>query len=165
MLRNTGAKSTWGATSSLRDSAPMTFSRGGSTGGAAANVVQGLFALLPDAALLHITWSEVLYFRGAEVHAGKSWVSGSFKGERIIAFIPAGGIFSFKDKFWFVLHMYPSAAIDKYGLLTCDVPRGYVPTERIVWVHSANFTDVSPLWPSMRVVRGKSVFYRFVSLL
>ena len=139
--------------------------RGGSTCGAAANVVQGLFSLLPDAASLHITWSDVLYFRGAEVHAGKSWVSGCFKGERMLAFIPVGGIFSFKDKFWFLLHMYPLATIDKYGLQNCDVPRGFVPTERIVWVHSVNFTDVTPSWPSMRVVRGKSVFYRFVPLM
>ena len=167
MLRYSGQKSTWGETAAVRCAAPRTYTRGAAVDartGVAATVVRGLFSLLPGAASLTITWTDVLYYRGAEVHAGKSWVSACFKGKRVLAFIPEGGIFSFNGKFWFLMQVYPNSSMDKYRLQTCTVPRGYEPTERIVAVHSANLTDVTLLWPSMRVKRGTSVFYRFVPM-
>ena len=129
----------------------------------------GIDALFSQVAAeqLVITWVSHAYYGGSELEAGYSWLSATFDGtEEVLGFIPKEGIFQFKGKVWVLLHLYPVLERDEFGLPITTVPSGFRPVDRLVLLDSkkTKLSNAVPLWLSYKVVREKTVVYRFVPL-
>ena len=74
--------------------------------------------------------------------------------------------FQFKGKVWVLLHLYPVLERDEFGLPITTVPSGFRPVDRLVLLDSkkTKLSNAVPLWLSYKVVREKTVVYRFVPL-
>ena len=163
MERKFGTKLEWGATQALESSEAVTFKQG------TANALSGVYNSVLQRLLKHkkevvLEWVHALKYKGYEVDAGKSWLSATYKGEAVLAFVPNGGIFKHEGKYYFYLQFYPATSVDTFGMPSASIDKQYIPNCKLVWVDSPNLKDVIMLWMSHRVERSQTIDLRFVSL-
>ena len=163
MLLRLGTKSDWGKTRAQQSSDCITFRRKEKHNlvGASRSVVDHLLGQKPR---VNIQWVSVLHFQGTEVIAGVSWLSCVYDGEAVLAYIPEGGIFKYEGEIFFLLHKYPVATIDDFGLPSVQISKQYVALETIVHVDSQKMTDAIILSMAYRLERSATIDLRFVSL-
>ena len=121
----------------------------------------------PSLQQITLVWVSVFYFGGAEYREaeGQSWLQATLEGQPILAFFPQQSIFRFNGKLFALLHLYPTAIKDEYGLPTISIPKDYKPKAKAIALDSPTLENVTPLWESYRLQRGQSIMYRFASLL
>jgi hypothetical protein len=74
-------------------------------------------------------------------------------------------VFRYNGRLYALLHLYPTARRDEYGLPTISIPEGYKPEATVVALDSPKLQSVTALWLSYRLQRGHSTMYRFSPLL
>ena len=153
------SKSGWGATRIVRGSAPKTFFASAST-----TPPDTISALLTLASQVTIQWIFCLYHAGSEYQHGESWLSATWEGQTVLAFIPKYGMYSFQDRKYWVLSLYPFERDATYGLPTSSFSTAFKPRKALLPVPSAKLSDVRPMWPSMRSEKDGWITFRFVPL-
>ena len=153
------SKSGWGATRIVRGSAPKTFFASAST-----TPPDTISALLTLASQVTIQWIFCLYHAGSEYQHGESWLSATWEGQTVLAFIPKYGMYSFQDRKYWVLSLYPFERDATYGLPTSSFSTAFKPRKVLLPVPSAKLSDVRPMWPSMRSEKDGWITFRFVPL-
>ena len=167
--RDRGSHSNTGKTLVLRSSPPTEYKRDSShnfaPGSPAAQIVEGYFAKRPDVAQVTLEWVSVFYLGGSEYREGQSWLQATYDGQQVLGFLPRQSVFRFNGRLFALLHLYPTAQRDEYGLPTITIPSNFEPQTKVIALDSAKLQDVTPLWQSYRLQRGESVMYRFAPLL
>ena len=129
-------------------------------------IVGGLFAKLPDTQQQFVLeWASIFHFGGVEYRPGHSWLQATYDGRPIVAFLPEHSVFRYNGRLYALLHLYPTARRDEYGLPTISIPEGYKPEATVVALDSPKLQSVTALWLSYRLQRGHSTMYRFSPLL
>ena len=152
--------SSWGATHIVRGSQPKTFNRGDSSAGEA---VAFLFSIMTTATIV-LEWVTTLYHTGSLYTPGESWLTATFDGETILAFIPKNGIMKIKGRFFVLLHIYPYHFDADLSVPGTHIPQGYKLKRQFVALDSLRLQHLVPLWPAYRKETRGKVEMRFVPL-
>ena len=110
-------------------------------------------------------WVSVFYLGGTEYREGQSWLQATYNGEQILGFLPEHSIFRYNGRLFALLHLYPTAQNDEFGLPTITIPDTFEPEAKVVALDSPKLEDVTPFSPSYRVQRAGTIMYRFAPLL
>lgn len=157
----------WGATRVVRSSLPATYQRSkrqrSDSGDGTSSVLKLLFKALSHDSV-SVEWIHELYHGGCEYRAGLSWVSATYDGSELLAHVPACGIFRCRRAIYMLFSLYPCCVDAELDLPTTTVPATYVPASQLIRVDSKKLSRIEPVSPSFRVVRGQTVFTRFVPL-
>jgi hypothetical protein len=113
---------------------------------------------------LAVEWIHTLYYLGAELVEGESWIEFTVDGKRVLGFIPKNGMLKFSGKCWLAVHVYPHQFDANVGLPTTTVPSTFKPPVQLVLLSPKKMATFVALWPSLRAVNGRRITYRFVPL-
>ena len=158
--RGSSSKAEWGSIRVETGDVPMTYQRFSQD--EHGDIVKGLFEKFPAKDQLVVQWIEALYCAGSIYYAGSSWLSGTYDGVELLAFVQS--LFKFNGKYFARIRLYPRSKDGTYGTISTTVPSAHDAEEMLMSFTSDKLENLTCLWPSVRYQQGDTIMYRFVKL-